>query len=66
MKKIVELDPTLEYFCSIGKKPNMGKIRNCCVGRGCPLIATKRPNQSAPRLVQITEAQTSNSNEVSA
>ena len=56
MKKPAELDPTLHYFCSIGKKPNMGKIRNCCVGRGCPLVATKPRVKSAPKLVQITEA----------
>ena len=60
MKKPAELDPTLNYFCSIGKKPNMGKIRNCCVGRGCPLIATRRRKKFASKLVQITEAQTSN------
>jgi hypothetical protein len=60
MKKPGELDPTLNYFCSIGKKPNMGKIRNCCVGRRCPLISTKRRNQSASKLIRITEAQTSN------
>ena len=61
MKKPGELDPTLNYFCSIGKKPNMGKILNCCVGRGCPLIATKRWKRSASKLVQITEAQSSDS-----
>ena len=60
-RKNPELDPTLNYFCSIGKKPNMGKIRNCCVGRRCPLIATKRRNKSASKPVRITEAQTSNS-----
>lgn len=60
MKKPATLDPTLYYFCSIGKKPNMGKIRNCCVGRGCPLVATKRRKESASKLVQITEAETSN------
>jgi len=59
MKKLSELDPTLYYFCSIGKKPNIGKIRNCCIGRGCPLVATKRRKKSASRLVQITEAETS-------
>ena len=60
-RKNPELDPTLYYFCSIGKKPNMGKIRNCCVGKGCPLIATKRRNKSASELVQIKESHTSNS-----
>lgn len=61
MKKPAELDPTLNYFCSIGKKPNMGKIRNCCVGRRCPLIATKRRNKSESKLVQIREAEISHS-----
>jgi hypothetical protein len=60
-RKNPKLDPTLYYFCSIGKKPNAGKIRNCCVGRGCPLIATKRWKRSASKLVQITEAQSSDS-----
>jgi hypothetical protein len=58
-RKKPKLDPTLYYFCTIGKKPNMGKILNCCVGRGCPLIATKRWKRSASKLVQITAAQTS-------
>ena len=57
MKKPPELDPTLYYFCSIGKKPNMGKIRNRCVGKRCPLIATKPRKNFASKLVQITEAQ---------
>ena len=56
MKKPPELDPTIYYFCSIGKKPNMGKIRNCCVGKGCPLIVTKRRKKSASKLVQIRAA----------
>jgi hypothetical protein len=59
-RKNAKLDPTLYYFCSIGKKPNPGKILNCCVGRGCPLIATKPRKKSASKLVQISEAQTSN------
>ena len=58
-RKNPELDPTLYYFCSIGKKPNMGKIRNCCVGKRCPLIATRPRKTSASKLVKITEAQRS-------
>jgi hypothetical protein len=60
MKKTVPLDPTLEYFCSIGKKPNLGKIRNCCVGRGCPLIATTPRKESEPQLVKIADVRSSN------
>lgn len=32
----------LYYYCRLNKKPNMGKIRACCVGKNCPHIATKK------------------------
>ena len=57
----MKLMPSLYYFCRAGKNPNMGKIRACCAGKGCPKLGTRpRKNYQPHRLVQITAAQTAN------
>lgn len=35
------LDRHLYYYCELGKNPPIGKIRACCVGKGCPHMKTR-------------------------
>lgn len=42
MKALPVLNPNLYYFCQLGKAPNMGKLINCCFGKGCKHLGTRK------------------------